>query len=359
MGTKDLEKLPLLLDYLFNLDDAEQRRQTEQLIAEDENIRQLYDFLRRTIEPLEAWRDETPPAGLADRTMQYIKDQEGSGRWVQASAALLARRAEEVYSQAAAANGSRVRWVLHNLRDLAAAAACIIFVFMLLQPSFQGARRRAQQLACANQLGRIGFASSNYALDNNGYLPHLPRSPGATWWSVGQQGEQNVSNTRDAFLLVKLGYLKPKVFLCPGADNRSVQFRLEIDPQRNKAMQDFLGREYINYSFRLLISDQPITRENLDTAVPVTSDINPIFAHFDSGKSVELSLSADDPLLRANSPNHANRGQNLLFPDGSVRFFADRFYQTGPERDDIFTIRATIHYRGTELPKSERDIFIH
>ncbi len=355
MKKQDLDRIPQLLDYLLNLDAPDQHRQTEQLIAQDENIRQLYDLLRQNLALLDNWRDEAVPEGLAEGTLKYVEEQEKARKWAPAPADFVAHRIEDKLPKDVTSYVSRSRWVLHNLRDIIAVAASIILIFGLLYPVSRNARLRSQQLACATQLGRIGFASNNYASDNNGYLPRLPRQAGAKWWSVGQPG----SNSSNAYLMVRQGYLPGQVFLCPGVDNKSVQLRLQINPQQLKTMQDFPGREYVNYSFRLIISRQPLTRDNINNALPIISDQNPIFARFDSEKRTELDLTQDKKLLMSNSPNHANRGQNLLFPDGSVRFVTDRLYQSGPERDDIFTIRATFRYRGTELPKSDGDIFIH
>ncbi|MFC1783722.1 hypothetical protein ACFL02_09095 [Planctomycetota bacterium] len=355
MKKQDLDKVPQLLDYLLNLDAPDQHRQTEQLIAQNENIRQLYDILRQNLALLDNWRDETAPESLAEGTLKYVEEQEKARKWASAPADFVAHRIEQEVPKDAISYGSRSRWVLHNLRDIIAVAASIMLVMGLLHPAFRNARLRSQQLACANQLGRIGFASNNYASDNNGYLPRLPRQPGDKWWSVGQQG----SNSSNTYLLVRQGYLPAQVFLCPGVDNKSVQLRLQINPQQLKTMHDFPGRGYVNYSFRLIVSSQPLTRDNINNVLPIVSDQNPIFARFNSEKSTELDLTQNKTLLMSNSPNHANRGQNLLFPDGSVRFVTDRLYQSGPDRDDIFTIRAIFRYSGTEMPKSDRDIFIH
>ena len=73
-------------------------------------------------------------------------------------------------------------------------------------------------------------------------------------------------------------------------------------------------------------------------------------------RQAELDLSNNSALLQANSPNHNNQGQNVLFNAGQVDFLPDRLL--GPTRDDIFTIQSALRYHGNEAPQSSDDTFI-
>jgi len=350
MDKKDLDQITPLLDYLFERDEPQQRQQTEKLILADEKVRKLFSALKKSLDPLSELEDEAPPLGLAERTVRFVvqKEQERSVAASIAQPTILLDKGDIRRDR----SGSRLRWVLGNIRDVVAVAACILLVYTLLGPSIKMARQKSQQMTCANQLSMLGSAWNNYAMDNNGLYPYLPR----TEQMAGQQGNQLVSNTRDGYLLVRLGYLQPEAFLCPGVDNKNVRLQLRINPEKFKELNDFLGREYVNYSFRLIVSPGPLTAEQLNSAIPIASDQNPIFAGFDNNNMNEIDLTKNTGLLQENSPNHGKLGQNLLFPDNSVRFFQNRFF--GPGGDDGFTIDQTMLYRGLEFPKSDKDIFI-
>ena len=72
MKKQDLDKLQRLLDYNFNLDDPQQRRRTEEMLAHDEQAQTLNVSLRSVLDPLQSWPEEPAPPGLAERTMKLI-----------------------------------------------------------------------------------------------------------------------------------------------------------------------------------------------------------------------------------------------------------------------------------------------
>ena len=72
MSEKDLNKLSQLFDHLLNLDEPPQREQTEKILHQDEQARQLYTALQRALEPLNTFEQESPPPRLAERTLDYI-----------------------------------------------------------------------------------------------------------------------------------------------------------------------------------------------------------------------------------------------------------------------------------------------
>lgn len=351
MNEQRLDKLQRLLDYQFKLDDPAERVETERLLAEDDDARQIDQALRKTLEPLTAWQDEAAPAGLAERTMEYIRQHEQAQVMARASAAIGSRRASAKAEKEV--NGSRGRWVLHSVRDLVAVAAGIMIIVLVSQPGFRHARQLSRQQQCAAQMAEVGAGTVRYANDNQGYLPYVKHQPGAVWWNVGNQNADNTSNTRNPFLLVKGGYLPARVFVCPGTEHKGHRV-VYIDPQRLKLMQDFASRDQVNYSFRLMFDKRNLQLDKA-TGIPMMTDQNPLFAGF-NGTRGELDLGLEANLQQVNSPNHGGRGQSILYPDGRVRFVSER--HVGPGDDDIFTIKSATRYRGNELPESEEDIFI-
>ena len=350
MEKRNLDKLTRVLDFLLEHDEPQQHFQTKECLASDEQMRKLRGQLEQILKPLSAWEDESPDADLTGRTLKFIKQHQETAALVGAAYAAGPRQ-----PLPERATPSRGRWILHNLSDLAAAAACIMLVFVLMNPSLKHARQIAQQQACSAQLRQVGLALEQYAQDHNGLITYVQRGPLSKWWNVGRQEGQNISNTGNLYLLVKNGYLPVETFLCPGRDDHKVRVRIKLDPQLLKTLQDFAGREDINYSFRLILNNQPLQSRNT-FSLPFVTDQNPLFADFDAEKQDELDLSAHLELQQVNSPNHAGRGQNLLFSDGRVIFSPDRRYGLDP--DDIFTIQSTMRYRGNERPRSEKDHFI-
>lgn len=348
MKKPDLDKLQRLLDYNLNLDDPGQRGQTEELLARDEQARVLNDALRRTLKPLESWPDEPVPPGLAQRTMQLITQHDQASIVAEASARIVGYRNT---SKPEGLWHGRGRWIMSNLRDLVTVAACLLLAVMVSQPGVRHARELSRQYSCASQMRQVGAGLSQYAMNNEGLLPSVEYEPGTVWWSIGKKGEVSSSNTRNVFLLVQQGYLPAEVFVCPGSDRKP---KVRIDLEKLKAMTDFASREHVSYSFRLMFEPRHLEMDS-DPGAVIMTDVNPLFADLDSDNNTVLDLTAVPFLWKSNSPNHNDKGQNVLFNDGSVNFKIIR--QLGPGMDDIFTIKGVQRYHGVERPQ-EDDIFI-
>lgn len=209
------------------------------------------------------------------------------------------------------------------------------------------ARQLSRQHQCGAQLAGLFQSLSNYKADNDGQMPALAAAPGAPWWKVGDQGPENVSNTRRMWVLVKNNYAKQSDFLCPA---RKTDCPFSCNPQD---YNDFPRRNLVTYSFR--IGCPKSGSADVGRRV-IIADMSPIFESLPSLSERTLSVNLDDKQLRRNSPNHSGRGQNVLFCDGSVQFIKTR--HTDPSLDDIFTLQNTNTYHGTELPASEADAFL-
>ncbi len=347
MGKMEPDKLQRILDYHLKQDEPAQRLETQRLLADDAELQELDQVLRRSLETLGSFGEEEPPAGLADRTLQKIARQ----RQVQQ----LAKSSKDIASRGLKRDRtSRARWVLSNLRDAIAVAACLTLVFLFMRPGLQKARQISQQQACANQFRSIGYGLSEYAHDYDGRMPYVHRPQGAKWLGVGEQDDQHCSNSRNTYLLVKMGYVSVDTFLCPGANaKKDVKLRIKMDPQTLKKLQDFSDQYHVNYSFFLVLNNQSFFGKQGED-IPIGSDQNPVFFNYDSQKHPILDLSLNQELLRRNSPNHGGRGQNLLYGDGHVRFSPTRYI--GLDGDDIFTLNNVLQYDGDEQPATESDI---
>jgi prepilin-type processing-associated H-X9-DG protein len=206
------------------------------------------------------------------------------------------------------------------------------------------AHQKYWQTQCGAQMAGLFSGLSNYKNDNNGQMPTLASAPGSPWWKVGDQGSENVSNTRRMWILVRKGYLQPDDFVCPSYK----PFNSKYNP---KEYNDFPKRTFVTYSFRI---GCPAGLEKMGRQV-IIADLSPIFANVSAAEK-ELNVNLSDVLLKQNSPNHGGRGQNVLFCDGSVVFVKTRTVDVS--LDDIYTIQNTQNYQGVEVPTSEADAFL-
>ncbi len=341
MKDRQLEKLQQLIDFHFNLDTIQAD------IADDAQLRQIDNALAKLAASLDDIEDT--PEDLTGKTLAFIKHYEQS-RAVENKRSVKFAEALHTHRES-----SRLRWILGNFRDLATIAAGVILVFLVSQPGLQVARDIAEKHACTLQMRQVGQALQHYARDNNDLLPQVYHQPGAKWWHVGSQDEGKTSNTRNFFLLVKNGYLSAKNFICPAA-NSDGKIRLDFSPEQLLRLRDFPDRQSVNYSFRLVQPNEGLNMGLGRKNGPLMTDQNPLFADFDAFFSEQLDLNENPELLKANSPNHNGKGQNVLFDDGHVDFATSRRWGFG--LDDMFTIENTTRYEGTETPTEEVDAFI-
>ena len=336
----------LIFDFLTGQNDR--REEVEKLISENDQAREVYNGLRRTFDRLDLIGEVHVPIGLADRTAGYIQTHQDKEFLIN----LENSRAR--YKKSEFNNEGRLSWVLGNLRDIIAVAACLLLVFLVGKPGLDHSRSIAHRNQCEKQLAELGGAFQSYASDNDGLLPQAETSNGK-WWNIGEQRSDAGSNTRHVYRLVKGGYTRPESFICPaGRDNGQIYVQLQQMPNdKARELNDFMSKNHVNYSFKLIIPGRKakwgIRRE------AIAADKNPIFAGFDSSLQHVVSVPMDSELRKVNSLNHGSQGQAVLFSDGSVIFMRDRHF--GPQQDDIFTIKKAIEYYGVETPEDD-DTFI-
>jgi hypothetical protein len=205
--------------------------------------------------------------------------------------------------------------------------------------------------ACQRNMANIGMSISNYAADNAGMLPSVGSQANAGWWKVGSQNDQDHSNTRNLWLLVRNGYSDVNDFACPArpviADKRLKTVNV-CDYQR-----DFPSKDFVNYSFRIT-DGRPVRISSMGNQA-IAADSNPLFEENCMDKYTFFkSFTLNDQLRNASSINHSGRGQNVMFIDNSVNFSRGRSFGG----DDIYTVRGAQSYSGSERPSDDRDIFL-
>jgi len=337
----DHQQKQLIFDYCVGLTSKEQTRRAEALISSNQQAADICATLKSALLPLDSLGDEECPEELAQVTVGRLNN---------------AARSSELKLQALlAAEQSREPAVKTGVwadigRRLATAAVFVVAGSILIT-ALNLTRQKYWQHQCQMQLARIFQGITQYANDHDGKMPAVATSAGSPWWKVGYQGNENQSNTRHVWLLVKGRYVDPADFVCPGVRHRQTT---GFGPTQLQNLNDFPARGHITYSFRIPCDS------SLQTDTPgrrvLIADLNPLFERLPGNYSGPFELRLDKDLLSINSPNHKRRGQNVLFDDGSVRF--QRTRNTGLLKDDIFTLQNTHIYKGVEVPACQSDAFV-
>lgn len=332
----------LLFDYCLGITSESESSQAQELVFSNEQAAKFVTSVKASLSPLESITPEDCPAELAEGTVWRIKQ---TLRTSQAGLNELLKAEQK----------RKTGWGRDIFARLATAAVFVIVgagVITAWNVGTNYARQMSWQTKCGAQMAGLFNGLSNYKNANNGQMPMLAAAPGSPWWKVGDQGSENVSNTRRMWTLVKQGYLKPTDFIC-SSYSQNPTFKPFCNFICNaKDYNDFPGRKLITYSFR--IGCPKAGMEKMGRQV-IIADMSPIFANVSAAEK-ELNVNLSEVLLKQNSPNHGGRGQNVLFCDGSVMFVKTRYVDVS--LDDIYTIQNTQNYQGVEVPTSEADAFL-
>lgn len=336
----------LLFDYSVGQTSERETVEAEDLLFKNEEAAQLFEVLRAALAPLDSVELEPCPDELAERTILRLKElARATGGRTQLEQLLYAEHARTI--------PLRIPF-WRNWGDIAAVAAALVLFMSVLFPALGLARQRHWQSRCQSQFADIYGGLTNYISDHDGQFPTVATAQGTPWWMVGAQGPENLSNTRRAWLLVKHVYVPTSAFLCPARRDAGRPDTRTL-PVAN--YDDFPARSYIHFSVRI---DCPRSSSaGLIHKRVFLADLNPLSEEFPRDISASPSIELCDKLLKANSGNHRQRGQNILFCDGSVEFSKTR--RVSFSDDDIYTVQTMScgqKVRGDERPSSEADTFV-
>ena len=161
----------------------------------------------------------------------------------------------------------------------------------------------------------------NYAVDHNGQLPQIADKVGQRWMLSDRTGPKR-TDTSNLFLLVKLGYSKPDLFVCPWVKDEAGPLTY---PQ--KELNDFPSESVVSYSYQNMFGSH---RPGLDSpqGFAILADRNPLLKLGPHPTKATLFLVDF-------SPNHGwRRGQNILHLDWSVDWSTTS--QAGFKGDNIW-----------------------
>jgi hypothetical protein len=290
-----------LVEYLLNTLDPTTRRAVEAYLRTHPDAAARVEQLRQTLAPWDAGAEAlAPPPDLVRRTLERV-----AGRRAGPLPAAPRRFTWEV-----GGSGRRFRRA-----DLAVAAAVLLLVGGLVAAWLPGARARANELACQNQMRVVWHALEQYseAPQNHGEFPR-----------VEANGPRSVAG---AFvpMLQDAGYLPPDVSLVcsatgePAGPRPSLHELEQLYRDQPDTFKSVAGTLAGTYAYTLGYGDANGTLVGLGR---------------ESGDYLPLLADAPPPAATGLSLNHGGRGQNVLYIGGNVRWCTQR--SVGVNGDDIY-----------------------
>lgn len=253
-----------------------------------EHVRESARRLLRELRGIDAYSVAPPSEALVDAT--------------------LARIAQEDRHQSQRMNISNSKpssWRRRlRIPNVVAVAAMLIVAAGVAIPLSNQVRQSQAQLMCANGLRTLGGGLSAYAADNHGIMP-MTAGLGSFLTEPSTTDDGIIDNARHLDMLAKNGYCDSKCTRCNGARNLSYR----IPMHKSQTNLSTMNRS------------------------PVAADANPVQALVRRG-IMPATFDLD-------SPNHGQRGQNILFSDGSVVWMESPILPGGPMGlpDNFWVIR--------------------
>ncbi len=346
----------LILDFYFRCGSDSDIARGCDLIASSAEAARLYAGLEETLTELDTIKYEPCPDNLVELTVARLKlAASGSKSAGQVNLEKLLEQEQQKSSVVVAPRSGR------RVYEIALAAAAVILVAAVFGPTVSAMRKHSWQTACSRNLAIIGAAMGLSASESSGISDMIPVAAGA-WNTIGDQNPNTTSVTRYPWQLIKMGFVKPEVFVCKGHKGASPA---PAEIHRIASLYDFPSRSTISYSIGIRCSNS----SQMSPERIIMSDRNPIFSECNKEmccsdfcenkksqpaepKIAQVRVSGE--ILDLNSPNHFGAGQNVLCFDGSTRFMKVRLV----DGDDIFTIQGVNFYTGREIPSCEKDLFL-
>lgn len=272
-----------LLGYLLGALDPTEKRQVEERLEQDPELRRELAALREKLMPLAA--DDAspdPPSDLARRTCRFVMKRRGPT--CDQFAGTCAWRAQ----------------------DVAVAVGVMLAAALLVFPAVLASRSRAQIDACALKLHKLWTAHDTFSRAHAGFFPSVPLSGNRAGAGV------YAPELRDAGLIADDDVLCPAAELAADAEFR-VPTLAELTAATGDELHRLRGQMGGSYGYSL---------GYLDPRGEYRAVRNQGRHHF--------ALMADAPGQHhaQASDNHGCSGQNVLFEDGSVKLLGTCVLET-------------------------------
>jgi len=333
-----IEQRQQLTDYYLGLLTEAEAAEIQKLLAESGQARNFLQRIERALEPLKFLPEPQAPDCLLPMTLARVRS----------VAALESQPAAKRFTltpqeRASGLAGPR----LLRFPELITIAASIALVVGLLVPAVRQWRQISLRQNCAQQQASIGLGMRNYATANNSKLPYIPEKVGKEWMQLGGVGPKQ-TDTSNLYILVKLGYAKPGVFICPAVPHSPEALQYSTGDR-----DDFPAESLVSYSYQNMFG---LYRPSLDSppGFAILADRNPLLM-------LGPHPSVATQFLRWTSPNHgSDRGQNVLRLDWSVNW--SKTAQVGFKGDNIWQpadfADGQKQFLGQEVPANSEDSFL-
>jgi prepilin-type processing-associated H-X9-DG protein len=230
-----------------------------------------------------------------------------------------------------------------GLVDLLVVVALIPLLTIAFVACSSRQRHSENRVACAGNLRQIGAAIRIYADLNAGMFPRTTYVGGQIVRPVWDTNGPNPNDVSAAlFLLLQTQQATPGCFICPSCayDNRT-----QHNSGEPATWSNWRGiKRHLSYSYANPYPDDAARKAGYKLATglcddfPLAADLNPGTANNPNVLNVSIRSPAPD-IRSANSRNHYQNGQNVLYADGHVSFEPTPF--CGIRQDNIYTRRAT------------------
>jgi hypothetical protein len=286
-----------MIDFALGQLEVLQRQDIEKIVRTDVEDTALVERLGQVIHRLlDDGHSYEPPPGLAQRTLSLVAQSRTRARSILDSVPV-----QIPY-----------RWA-----DLAVAAGIFIAGILTLLPALQRSRERMSQAGCVFNLQQLGNSLAQYA-SVHPFYPYPASRPADTHAGMFAVLLHDSGVLHDLTLL-DCPYNGP----CPNRSQDLPNFE-QVDQIRRTDPERYRRMLCWDYAFHVGY------RDGLGRPRPL-----------ESRPQMHVPVVADQPphdnflcILEGNSPNHAHRGQNTLFSDGSVRCLRTR--HVSPHDSDLY-----------------------
>lgn len=307
LSSRDAEALDTLIDL---------RRQGLADGPMPSGIRERATALKQVFSLLDRTSDEPVPVGLAQRTMQAVEQDRQTQRRRSASSTM-------------AIAGDRQGTI--GIRQIATTAALLLLCISILLPMLSNAQREAQIAQCHKNLAGLGSDLQQIALDHKG-ATHQPMrndtellNPLAKLARTNLDGSTIPAARASYFVLMDKQRVTSQHLACPtGAKGDPAALYNGQNPAAGGPFRMFLQ------------------------ARPIFADANPLYRVTEQGL-----LRKDNISELTRSVNHADRGQNVLISDGSVRWMIWPTLERGDQTSD----NIWLYQPGDQTDQSD-DVFL-
>jgi prepilin-type N-terminal cleavage/methylation domain-containing protein/prepilin-type processing-associated H-X9-DG protein len=246
-----------------------------------------------------------------------------------------------------------------TLVELLVVIGLVALLMSILTVWLNKEREKANRVRCQGNLSQIGKAMLLYSNENKGAFPRTKASPGPAvtldFTNAGAGDTNPFTSTAvpdnsipaSMFLLVRTQDIPPAVFTCPsGTADRDLMNNLAAT-SRSNFTGDASGLVVRNVGYSFMNVFPSTTARSIGYGVRVAMADYALAADLSPGSSTTQKMGADPNLsgcvvgvarsvmIRGNSKNHDQDGQNVLYADGHAEFMETPL--CGIQNDNIYT----------------------